>query len=480
MAKELSVLQQQAEAIKTEVNKGANTSERVGGMLEDMLDYNEEQSTTANSNTGVSEYEPFSDQNEYKAGDVTTYNGNLFEFTVDHPAGAWNTSHVEATSLKKIQDKKLTELEINMSEIKQSVSDIYGFGMNEKRYIRSSDGVQSVIDDNWACLEKPIECKEGEIFSVNLNGNNGSRVLVFAAYDENSQYLPDKSINGANWDGRKEIVIPDGVKFCNFCSFTINLEYFVRPTKNLLSDIQKNKAEISSITDIVEYEANNIGYIDKNGSLINDSNWCSSDIIECKYGDCFLIDLPCDNKLVNTISYYRYGIMDKDLSIMGNSFKNYVIRITDKTINGIRFSGGGFDYIGKRISIKKIEIYAPEIKARLDNVENHKAYTSIIAKKGFIYPNGTDGSNTDENWVKTDFLLTSNLDKILLNLQGTVQIGTICYYDSEKNFLPDISIAGIDKVFLNEEYTIDKSGFYVRICGKSSNFGNYTYRSHLN
>ena len=40
MAKELSVLQQQAEAIKTEVNKGANTSARVGGMFEDMLDFN--------------------------------------------------------------------------------------------------------------------------------------------------------------------------------------------------------------------------------------------------------------------------------------------------------------------------------------------------------------------------------------------------------------------------------------------------------
>lgn len=42
MAKELSVLQQQAEAIKTEVNKGANTSSRIGGMFSDMLDYNEE------------------------------------------------------------------------------------------------------------------------------------------------------------------------------------------------------------------------------------------------------------------------------------------------------------------------------------------------------------------------------------------------------------------------------------------------------
>ena len=38
MAKELSVLQQQAEAIKTEVNKGANTSSRIGGMFGDIVE----------------------------------------------------------------------------------------------------------------------------------------------------------------------------------------------------------------------------------------------------------------------------------------------------------------------------------------------------------------------------------------------------------------------------------------------------------
>lgn len=45
MAKELSILQQQAEAITKEVNKGANTSSRIGGMFSDMLDYNEEKRT---------------------------------------------------------------------------------------------------------------------------------------------------------------------------------------------------------------------------------------------------------------------------------------------------------------------------------------------------------------------------------------------------------------------------------------------------
>lgn len=55
MAKELSVLQQQAEAIKTEVNKGANTSSRIGGMFGDILEYNEGKFTELEIRTIVTE-----------------------------------------------------------------------------------------------------------------------------------------------------------------------------------------------------------------------------------------------------------------------------------------------------------------------------------------------------------------------------------------------------------------------------------------
>lgn len=111
MAKELSVLQQQAEAIKNEVNKGANTANRVGSMFSDMLDYNEEQSVTDKANTGISTFPVFSEVTAYTVDQVVNYNDKLYKFTADHPAGAWNSAHVAPTSLKEIQDEKLTELD---------------------------------------------------------------------------------------------------------------------------------------------------------------------------------------------------------------------------------------------------------------------------------------------------------------------------------------------------------------------------------
>ena len=52
MAKDIETLKQQALQIKNEVEDGANTADRVGGMFGDMLDYNEEKLTELSSGIG--------------------------------------------------------------------------------------------------------------------------------------------------------------------------------------------------------------------------------------------------------------------------------------------------------------------------------------------------------------------------------------------------------------------------------------------
>ena len=49
MAKDIETLKQQALQIKNEVEDGANTADRVGGMFGDMLDYNDEKLTELSS-----------------------------------------------------------------------------------------------------------------------------------------------------------------------------------------------------------------------------------------------------------------------------------------------------------------------------------------------------------------------------------------------------------------------------------------------
>ena len=54
---------------------------------------------TAADNLGSTLAAPFSTATDYTAGTYTVNNGNLYRFTVDHPAGAWDASHVVQTNL---------------------------------------------------------------------------------------------------------------------------------------------------------------------------------------------------------------------------------------------------------------------------------------------------------------------------------------------------------------------------------------------
>lgn len=190
MAKELSVLQQQAEAIKTEVNKGANTSSRIGGMFGDMLEYNEEQSKIDEGNTGVSEYPEFSEQEEYKSGEVVGRNGKLYEFKVDHPAGIWNETHVEATSLKKIQDKKFTELDNNLYKI----GSVYNF-INGEYYAENGT---PITYETWQRCEIDVKKYAGKSYEMLLFGIEGGIAYTLFVDEDNSiieTYQLDNIIN---------------------------------------------------------------------------------------------------------------------------------------------------------------------------------------------------------------------------------------------------------------------------------------------
>lgn len=60
---------------------------------------------------GLIEYPVFSTSEDYTVGDVVNYDGKLYEFTADHAKGAWIGTDAEDTSVRKVMEKKDTELE---------------------------------------------------------------------------------------------------------------------------------------------------------------------------------------------------------------------------------------------------------------------------------------------------------------------------------------------------------------------------------
>lgn len=122
-----------------------------------------------NANTGISDYEEFSDQKEYKAGNTVLKDGLLKTFKVDHAVGAWDESEVEDGSLNKIVERKtrniLTETATtNKADIiEKAIIELKIFrNENTQAYINNFTGA----DISWSPKELNIRIENKEIGSV--------------------------------------------------------------------------------------------------------------------------------------------------------------------------------------------------------------------------------------------------------------------------------------------------------------------------
>ena len=139
MAKEISIIRQEAQQVQNATQVGENTAQRVGGVLTDIVDKAEEHETdidNLNSNTGVNDYPVFSTSTAYSAGDVVNYNGKLYKFTADHAAGAWTGTDAEETDTVKAHIVQ----ELGNSEYKVA---------SQKAVTNSVDNILYYTDLSW-------------------------------------------------------------------------------------------------------------------------------------------------------------------------------------------------------------------------------------------------------------------------------------------------------------------------------------------
>ena len=157
-----------------------------------------------NSNTGVSEYEEFSEEKSYIIGDIVIKDGHLKEFTTDHPIGAWIGTDTKNVSLKKINDTKFSEL-----NIRAIISEIYAPNINWSEvgfiqfnllyetggkfynaiYLKGKQGeqVSTIIDISYDTIDEAKSFFETGIKEVNGNYLNISKApsseITIAVYD---------------------------------------------------------------------------------------------------------------------------------------------------------------------------------------------------------------------------------------------------------------------------------------------------------
>lgn len=125
-----------------------------------------------NANTGISDYEEFSDQKEYKAGTTVLKDGLLKTFTTDHAAGAWNPDEVEDGSIKSDIEKEIKDIKKKTDQItleaSPNVLNINEVQVNKAlSYAINGKTIEDdVIDAENYLLSQVFKCTEGQVIRV--------------------------------------------------------------------------------------------------------------------------------------------------------------------------------------------------------------------------------------------------------------------------------------------------------------------------
>ena len=171
---------------------------------------------TLNSNTGVSEYEEFSEEKSYIIGDIVIKGGYLKEFTADHPSGAWIGTDTKDVSLKEINNTKFSELESKDN----SLTLIVGKEANIKVGWINANG--QILTNRGLYTEIAVE--EGDTFSY--YGSYGGACAGYIIYDNNNFILVKKEKADLG-NISEDIEIPENGVLLKACSFTdtFNITY---------------------------------------------------------------------------------------------------------------------------------------------------------------------------------------------------------------------------------------------------------------
>ena len=334
MAKDIETLKQQALQIKNEVEDGANTADRVGGMFGDMLDYNDEKLTELSSKTVGEEYskngfrkiEIYSDflkkDSEIRikiiSCDSESVNISSLAFYGEGERDYENiggyTSLGQTKVVKLQKDYKFLRFYNNIDDSDFSI--LFEIDSLSLKVERNQDDIKRNQDDIKKLLPT-IQLSSGEIYTQTYRqleivsdflkkGNFLDLSLiyaksstinfgVFAFYGDGSDdYKEIGSFNSNNTQISK-LLDKDYKKIRIYNNIDDSEEFSVNFLVSNLKTIGNHETEIADINasiEGVEYEARNAQRIDIPFSYLKQGNTLIVDLLECKSSSvnisCFL------------------------------------------------------------------------------------------------------------------------------------------------------------------------------------------------
>lgn len=201
----------------------------------------------------------FSTSTAYAIGDLVIYNDHYYRFKKAHPAGAWNASHVDQTTVSG-------EIISNVTDLKNSIDItnefIYKIGYNDYsdnvfdgKYIRYTEynGIQPgnlIIAPNSVYTDFIPLNGASEVTATSI-GPIGGAIIAF--YDENKNYISGVAADGLSIIVTKKENPPSNSFYVRFSGMTNNADII---TKEIVRFIVGS--EDKSLTNIAFQSRNDI------------------------------------------------------------------------------------------------------------------------------------------------------------------------------------------------------------------------------
>lgn len=153
-----------------EIQQGTGlTVEQAIKELDDKATAADSDISNLNANTGISDYEEFSDQKEYKAGETVLKDGLLKTFITDHTAGAWDDEEVEDETILKNTTKSESKGNYDLEIVDKNYLRLAYF-KNGHFYTKNFNSSKTVNSDDVSGADLVIQDKNGNNIAMFING----------------------------------------------------------------------------------------------------------------------------------------------------------------------------------------------------------------------------------------------------------------------------------------------------------------------
>lgn len=433
---------------------------------------------------------------------------NVASGYVSAPAGSKYVMFSDSVS-----GKHLATIEVSVYDIFDDIDEVRGGNLQTNiikdavsyyGYIKSSD-LTIVSDPNYKYTDYiGIGTGIGIGDSIPYRLYSQSEVASIIFYDADKAVI--SQVNGPFPYGYMEgtVEVPENTAFVRFCWWDTGHsgDSYINISRNINTALREiderviaNEAQIATHSDEIDllkrgYIAfpdivtddsitKDVGYLNKTGDISPDSNWLYTQYMSAKEGDIVEMSIRAHSSVASLVAYsVGYTPISYYGASSGTDEQQFASSITlPKNTKFIRIcyrNPETVTAIQKAVVHRKILEYVTNLQSQINDLKSYKIDKDLWDEAtilGYIDTSG-QSTNSDDNWVHTDYIPFKEGEKININIVGHTAVNVISYYDSSKGYISGIAGESVSypASLVIGIFTAPANTAYIRLSGGSTKY----------